>query len=254
MQSAKEKFQAIRAQLRLPIMVAPMFLVSGYELVAAACQSGVLASFPTPNARTIEELESWMQQLAAQQKAAPWVLSTITHSTYARLGEEITLIRRYQPAIVITALGSPKPVLEAVHSYGGLVFADVNSIAFAKKAAEAGADGLILVCAGAGGHTGMLSPFAFIEEVRSFWDGPIILAGSISTARAIRAAEVLGADLAYMGTRFIATDESRAVPAYKTMLTHTHAQDIIATAALTGVTGHFIRESLLQAGITPDMW
>lgn len=255
MHMVKEKIENIKKRLKLPILVAPMFLVSGLELVKNACLSRVMAAFPCTNARTLEDLETWMQTLAALPKtAAPWVANMIVHQSYVRFEEELNLVKKYKPELVITALGSPKRVLEAVHSYGGLVFADVNSVFFAKKAVEAGVDGLILVCAGAGGHTGLLSPFAFLDEVRQFWEGSVILAGSISHGKTIRACQVLGADLAYMGTRFITTEESLAQDEYKKMLTHTKAEDIILTASITGVAGNFIRESLLKSGIDEKLW
>jgi nitronate monooxygenase len=175
----------------------------------------------------------------------------VVHRTYQRLEAELELVLKYKPPIVITALGSPANVIDAVHSYGGLVFADVNSVAFARKAAAAGVDGLILVSAGAGGHVGPLAGFAFLPEVRQFWDGPLVLAGAISDGRAVRAAEVLGADLAYLGTRFIAARESMAVDGYKEMLIASGAEDVALTNAVTGVPANFLSRSLEAAGHNP---
>lgn len=250
--------QEISNHLELPLIVAPMFLVSGIDLTMASCKSGVIGSFPCTNARPIEQLDEWMgrlnKELAEYQlqhpdkKVAPWAANMIVHSTYARFDEEIALVKKHQPKVVITALGSPARVVPDVKSYGGLVFADVNSVAFAKKAAKTGVDGLILVCSGAGGHTGLLSPFAFVDAVRQFWDGYILLAGSVSTGRAIRASQILGADLAYMGTRFIATQESAASEAYKQMLVSASSEDIVMTNAVTGVNANFMRQSLIDGG------
>jgi nitronate monooxygenase len=235
---------------RLPLIVAPMFLISGPALVIAAARAGVIGSFPAPNARTIEQLERWLEEIAQAltQDAPAWALNMIVHSTYARFEAEMALVERYQPRLVITALGSPKRVLERVHAYGGLVFADVNSVEHARKAVEAGVDGLILVASGAGGHTGTLSGFAFVREVRCFWDGPIVLSGAISDARGIRAAQVLGADLAYMGTRFIATPESLVADSYRTMLVESNISDVTTTRAVTGVLANWLAPSLRQAG------
>lgn len=242
----------------LPLIAAPMFLVSGPELVIATCKAGVIGSFPFPNARPIELLDQWMEQitteLAAAQKAnpmakiAPFAVNMIMHRSYARFDEEVALLKKYQPKIVITALGSPERIIDIVHSYGGLVFADVNSLGFAHKASRMGVDGLILVAAGAGGHTGQMAGFAFVEAVRAFWNGYLVLAGGISTGRGIRAAQTLGADLAYMGTRFIPTHESMAETAYQEMLIEATVNDLILTKAVTGVPAWFMRQSLEKAG------
>jgi nitronate monooxygenase len=254
--------KALLNQTMLPLIAAPMFLVSGPELVLANCLAGVIGAFPAPNARTIEQLDDWLYQINAEltaarmakpgQRIAPWAANIVTHRTYKRMQVELDLIVKHRAPIVITALGSPTPVVEAVHSYGGLVFADVNSVAYAKKSAQADVDGLVLVCNGAGGHTGSLSPFIFIEAVRSFWDGPIILAGGIANGRSIRAAEVLGADLAYMGTRFIATNESLASEAYQQMLVEATLEDIICTDSFTGANANMLRPSILLAGLDPE--
>ena len=241
--------------LRLPAIAAPMFLVSGPEMVIAACKAGIVGSFPTPNARTSEILDEWMEQitaaLASDPRAACWAANLVVHPSNDRLPADLACVLKYKPPLVITALGSPARVIEAVHGYGGLVFADVNSVGFARKAAAAGVDGLVLVASGAGGHTGVTTGFAFVEEVRQFWDGPIVLGGAISTGQAIRAAEVLGADLAYLGTALIACDESVAVPDYKDMVVAAGAEDIILSRGITGVTANWLRQSLLSAGHDP---
>lgn len=245
----------------LPVIAAPMFLVSGPELVLAACRAGIIGSFPTANARTPAILDQWMQQIkdalaempeSPTQPVAPWAANLVVHRTNARLAEDLALVLRHQPPIVITALGSPAHVVGAIHDYGGLVLADVNSVAYARKAAATGVDGLILVSAGAGGHTGMLAGFAFVEAVREFWDGPLVLAGAIATGRAIRAAQVLGADLVYLGTRFIATHESLAQPEFRQMLVEATAEDIILTNAFTGIPANMLRPSIRRMGLDPD--
>jgi nitronate monooxygenase len=236
-------------RMALPVIAAPMFLVSCPELVVASCRSGVIGAFPAPNCRTIEDLDGWLARISAESKdAAPFALNMVVHSTYPRLAAELDLVKKHKPPLVITALGSPRNVVEAVHSYGGRVFADVISPKFAKKAIEAGVDGLILVAAGAGGHAGALAPFAFLPEVRKFWSGPVVLGGGVSNGRSVRAVEVLGADLAYIGTSFIAAAESMAPAAYKEMLIRTDAEGIVLTNAVTGVHGNFLAESLVAAG------
>jgi len=237
-------------RMALPVIAAPMFLVSGPELVIAACKAGVIGAFPAPNCRTIEDLDAWLARIAGEtgSGAAPFALNMIVHSTYPRLGAELELVKKYKPELVITALGSPRHVVETVHGYGGRVFADVISPKFAKKAIEAGADGLILVAAGAGGHVGPLAAFAFLPEIRKFWSGTVVLGGAISNGAAVRAAEVIGADLAYVGTSFIAATESMAVDANKQMLIRTDAEGIVTTNAVTGVNGNFLAESLVAGG------
>lgn len=241
--------------LRLPIIQAPMFLLSGPEMVIASCRAGIVGSFPSPNARTVEDLDAWLaeitQALADSPDAAPWAMNLVMHRTNPRCYEDLALAVKYRAPIVITALGSPKDAVEQVHSYGGKIYADVVSLEFARKAAASGVDGLALVCAGAGGHTGQLSPFAFVEEVRGFFDGEIILSGAISSGRALRAAEVMGADYVYMGTRFIPTHESRAQDAYKQMVVESSGADIITSDAITGVKANWLRKSLEQGGYDP---
>jgi nitronate monooxygenase len=242
------------AQLRIPVIQAPMFLQSGPEMVIASCRAGIVGTFPSVNARTVEELESWLQRITAAtggEQDGPWALNLMMHRSNARRFEDLALAVKYQAPLVISALGSPKEAIDEVHSYGGKVFADVIDTRFAAKAVEAGVDGLVLVAAGAGGHTGQQAGFAFVEEVRQFWQGDIVLGGGISSGRGVRAAQVLGADYAYMGTRFIATEESMAVPEYKQMVVDASGADIICSDALTGVKANWLRASLVAAGYDP---
>jgi nitronate monooxygenase len=232
-----------------------MFLQSGPDMVIAAAQSGIVGTFPSVNARTLEDLEAWLTRITDAvdpQRHAPWAMNLMMHRSNLRRLDDLALAVRYRAPIVITALGSPREAVDAVHDYGGLVFADVIDTRLAEKAIATGVDGLVLVAAGAGGHTGQQSGFAFVQEVRQFWDGLIVLGGGISTGRAVRAAQVLGADFAYMGTRFIATEESMADPAYKQMVVEARGADIVCSDALTGVKANWLRASLLQAGYDPD--
>lgn len=240
----------IAERLRLPAIAAPMFLVSGVDMVLAACKAGIIGSFPANNARTLDDLDAWMGQIARTlpADAPPWAINIMVHRSYSRWEEELDLVLKHQPPIVITALGSPVAVVEAIHGYGGLVYADVNSLTYAQKAAKTGVDGLILVASGAGGHTGPISGFAFAPAVREVFDGTIVLGGGIGSGRAVRAARMLGADLAYLGTRLIACEESLAVPAYKQMLVDSTAEDIVTSAALTGIPANWLKASLLAAG------
>jgi nitronate monooxygenase len=254
------KVERIKARLSVPAFAAPMFIISGPELVIAACKAGVIGAFPTLNARPAAELEVWLDQITSELAAAeaeqpgeiaPWAANLIVHKNNQRFAPDFELILRYRPEIVITSLGSPARVADQVHDYGGLVFADVNSVEFAHKAAERGADGLILICAGAGGHTGFAPAAEFIPAVREFFAGPIIVGGAISTGRELREVIDMGADFGYMGTRFIATDECRASPAYKQMVVDSTADDIILTPFFTGVPAHFLLPSIISAGIDP---
>lgn len=242
--------------LKLPAIAAPMFLVSGPQMVIAASRAGIIGSFPTPNARTIDALDAWMEEISEALKsdanAAVWAANLVVHPSNDRLQADLECVLKYKPPLVITALGSPKAVIEAVHSYGGLVFADVNSVSFAKKAAAVGVDGLVLVASGAGGHTGAISGFAFVEEVRQFWKGPLVLGGAISNGRGIRAAEILGADYAYLGTGLIASEESLADLRYKDMVVAANLDDIIPSKGITGVTANWLKPSLLAAGYNPN--
>ena len=251
----------LKARLRLPAFAAPMFLVSGPELVIEACRAGVIGAFPSLNARPLETLEDWLNQISAtlaeEERAnpgriAPWAVNLIVHRSNKRLAEDLDLTVKYQAPMVISSLGSPKLVREQVHSYGGLLYSDVNSLFYAHKAADAGADGLILVASGAGGHTGMITPFAFVAEVRKFFDGPIVLAGGISSGADIAAAIAMGADFAYVGTRFIAVRESLASDAYKQMLVDSGADDLVLTPYFTGVPATYLKKSVANAGIDPE--
>ena len=247
--------------MRLPILAAPMFLVSGPELVIGACKAGIGGAFPTPNCRTSEELSDWMSmicdELAAERarqpdaRLGPWAANLVTHSTNTRLASDLALVARHRPPIVITALGSPKPVIEVVHDYGGLVFADVVNISLARKAAAAGVDGLACIAAGAGGHTGHLSAFAFIAAVREFFDGWIAVGGGIADGAGVAGAIAAGADLVYMGTRFLPCEESRAAPAYKQMVVDCGPDDLIVSAAITGTPASWLIPSLRAHGFDP---
>ena len=248
--------------LRLPVFAAPMFLISGPELVLAACRAGIVGAFPTPNARPIEQLDQWMKQITEGVAAArdelgasrigPWCANLVTHSSNTRLTEDLELVAKYKPPVVVTALGSPKPAIEVVHSYGGQVFADVISIGLAKKAVAAGADGLACVSAGAGGHTGFLSPFAFVSALREFFDGHIVVGGGISDGWGVAGAIASGADYVYMGTRFIPTVESMAPAAYKQMIVDSSVDDLIVSAGITGTPASWLKPSLRANGLDPD--
>jgi len=241
-------------KLKLPVFCAPMFLVSGPDLVIAACKAGISGSFPSTNTRTIEELDQWMAQISTALTAddAPWVMNLITHSSYTRLDQDLELVAKYKPAAVITALGSPKPVMETVKAYGGLVFADVVDLKLAKKAAAANVDGLACISAGAGGHTGQLSPFAFISAVREFFDGYIAVGGGISDGAGVAGAIAAGADYIYMGTRFLAATESMAQQAYKEMVVAADSDDLIVSDAITGTKASWLKKSIIQAGLDPN--
>lgn len=250
----------IKSRLSVPAFAAPMFIISGPDLVIESCKAGVIGAFPTLNARPVEVLEEWLQritrELAAAEdinpgKVAPWAANLIVHKNNRRFEPDFKLILKYQPEIVITSLGSPERVADDIHGYGGLVFSDVNSVEFAHKAAERGADGLILIAEGAGGHTGFMPAEQFISEVRDWFDGPIIVGGAISTGADLRRVIDAGADFAYMGTRFIATKECQAVPEYKQMIVDADADDVVLTPYFTGVPAHFLLPSIRAAGIDP---
>ena len=238
-----------------------MFLVSGVELVVAACRNGVIGSFPTVNCREVAQLDAWLTQIGerlarhADQsggKPAPICPNLIVHRSNARLEQDVEILLRHKPEMVITSVGSPAPVLAPLHDAGAMVFADVASIRHAERAVAAGADGLVLLTAGAGGQTGWLNPFVFVRAVRAFFNGPIVLAGGISDGHALRAAEALGCDLGYMGTKFIATRESMADARYKEMLVASGADDILLTTAFTGLQTNMLRPSIEAAGLDPD--
>ena len=251
-----------RFALRLPVFAAPMFLISGPALVLEACKAGIIGAFPTPNARPIAQLDAWMHSITeglAQAREAqpaatigPWCANLVTHSSNTRLAEDLALVAKYKPPIVVTALGSPKPAIQVVHAYGGLVFADVIGIALAKKAVAAGADGLACVSAGAGGHTGFLSPFAFVSAVREFFDGQVIVGGGISDGWGVAGAMACGADYVYMGTRFIPTTESMAPQAYKQMVVDGTVDDLVVSAGITGTPASWLKASLRANGLDPD--
>jgi nitronate monooxygenase len=248
-------FSGIVAGLRLPVMQAPMFLASGPAMVIAACRAGIIGSFPTQNVRSDAELEAWFSEIDAATGArggcAPYGVNVIVHASYPRRDNDLAAVLKWQPRIVVTALGSPRGVVDAIHGYGGVVLADVTSVRLARKALEAGADGLVLVCAGAGGHTGAIGAFALVEEIRQFFSGPLVLGGGIGSGRAVRAAQVLGADLAYMGTRFLATTESMVQQAQKEMLLASGSEDILCSDAFTGVNANWLRQSIVAAGLDP---
>ena len=243
---------SLEQRLRLPVVAAPMFLISNPTLVLACCASGVVGSFPALNQRDSAGFKAWLEEieagLAQLQAPAPYAVNLIVHPTNPRLQADLALCVEHRVPIVITSLGAVKEVVDAVHGYGGLVFHDVTTRRHAEKAAEAGVDGLIAVAAGAGGHAGTWSPFALAAEIRQFFDKTLLLAGCINHGHEILAAQLLGADLAYMGTRFIATAESHAQDAYKQMLLDAHAADIIHTPAVSGIPASFLRSSLEQAG------
>lgn len=248
-------------RLRIPVVCAPMFLISGPDLVLAACKAGIIGAFPTPNARPISILDEWMSKitegLAAaraadpQVRLGPWAANLVTHSSNTRLPDDLVLVAQYKPPIVITALGSPRPVIDVVHSYGGIVLADVTNLTLARKAVAAGADGLACVCSGAGGHTGTLSPFAFVSAVREFFDGIVVIGGGISDGWGIAGAIAAGADLVYMGTRFLATAESQASDAYKQMVVDCDSDDLLISSGITGTTASWLKPSLVANGIDP---
>ncbi len=252
----------LQDNLAIPVIGAPLFLVSGPELVIAQCKAGIVGSFPALNARPQHVLEEWLIRIKeelAQAKAenldlpiAPYAVNQICHGSNDRLMGDMEICVKHEAPIIITSLRPPEEIVTAAHSYGGLVYHDVISARHAKKAAEQGVDGLILVCAGAGGHAGTLSPFALVREVREFFDGTIILSGSISSGSAVASTLALGADLAYMGTRFIATEEANAERGYKDMLTESVADDIIYSSLFTGVHGNYLKGSVVNAGLDPN--
>lgn len=242
--------RALLARLRLPVVAAPMFLVSGPEMVIAAAHAGIVGAFPTPNCRTALELDDWMTRIVAGTDGARgmWAANLVTHSSNTRLADDLALVAKHRPPIVITALGSPAPAIELVHSYGGLVLADVVSETLGRKAAAAGADGLVAVASGAGGHTGSLSPFAFVSVLRQFFDGIVCVGGAIADGQGVAGAVAAGADLVYLGTRFLAAEESMADPAYKRMVVEAGADDLVVSPAITGTAASWLKPSLVRAG------
>jgi len=251
----------LAGKLRLPLIGAPMFIVSGPELVAAQCKAGIVGSFPALNARPQEQLVEWIRQIKADlaeheqahpgEPVAPFAVNQIAHASNARLRADMEVCVEEQVPIIITSLSPPREIVQAVHSYGGLVFHDVISLRHARKAISQGVDGVIAVCAGAGGHAGPLSPFALVGELRKEFDGVIILSGCISRGDDVLAATAMGADLAYSGTRFIATEEARAVPGYKEMIVASAAGDVVYSSLFTGVHGNYLGGSIANAGMDP---
>ncbi len=252
----------IEDNITMPVIGAPLFLVSGPDLVIAQCKAGVIGSFPALNARPQHVLEEWIirikKELAEYQeqnpdaKVAPFAVNQICHGSNDRLMQDMETCVKHEVPIIITSLRPPAEVVEAAHSYGGLVYHDVISVRHAKKAAEQGVDGLILVCAGAGGHAGALSPFALLREVKKWFDGTVILSGSIGDGHSVASAIALGADFAYLGTRFIATEEANADSEYKKMLEQSVAADIVYSSLFTGVHGNYLKPSIKNAGLDPD--
>ena len=254
--------EILKGRLSIPVVASPLFIISGPELVIAQCKAGVVGSFPSLNARPVEVLDEWLTQINAEldaynlanpeKPAAPFAVNQIVHNSNDRLMQDVELCVKHKVPIVITSLGARPEVFDAIHSYGGIVLHDVINNRFAKKAIEKGADGLICVAAGAGGHAGTLSPMPFIQEVREWFDGPVLLSGAISTGDAVLAAQAMGADMAYIGSAFIATKEANADEAYKQSLVDYAASDIVYTNLFTGVHGNYLRPSIEAAGLDPD--
>ncbi|MGC8507921.1 MAG: NAD(P)H-dependent flavin oxidoreductase [Thiomonas sp.] len=253
---------AALSSLRLPVIGSPLFIISNPKLVIAQCTAGIVGSFPALNARPASQLDEWLAEITEaltawnaahpDQPAAPFAVNQIVHRSNDRLEHDMLLCAKYRVPIVITSLGARPEVNQGVHSWGGIVLHDVINQTFAHKAIDKGADGLILVAAGAGGHAGTQSPFALVQETRAWFDGPIVLSGAIASGSSILAAQAMGADLAYIGSAFIATDEARAVDAYKQMIVDSSAQDIVYSSLFTGVHGNYLRGSIASAGLDPD--
>ncbi|WKA51303.1 nitronate monooxygenase [Planococcus liqunii] len=238
--------------LKLPVIISPMFLVSTPKMVIEAGNAGVIGSFPLLNARPVETCAAWLQEVKSALGEKPWAVNFICHTgSNSRYAEDLELIRQYEPPIVITSLGSPGEVIEVVRAYGGLVYSDVANVRHAKKAAASGVDGLVLVCAGAGGHGGTLNPFAFIAAVKKFYSGTIILSGGLSTGADVAAAKLMGADYVYMGTRFLAAEESSAPEDYKQMVIDSTIEDVLYTDSFSGVPVNVLVPSLVKQGIDP---
>ncbi len=249
--------------LKLPVVASPMFICSQMALVKECCRGGIIGTFPALNQRTTEGFEEWLIELKETftkvelergEKLPPYGVNLIVHKTNPRVDADLKICVKHKVPIIITSLGAVKELVDEVHSYGGLVFHDVTNIRHAKNAIRAGVDGLILVTAGAGGHAGTRNPIPFVQEIREIWDGLILLGGNISTGRDIASALQMGADLAYMGTRFINTDEAIADDAYKQMIIDAGTDDIVYTASISGVPANFLKESLIKSGIPPEMW
>lgn len=248
--------------LEIPVIMAPMFLINNPRMVIEACKAGIIGTFPVLNARTTPILEEWLQQITNElerekeknpkRPPAPWGVNFIVHRSNHRYVDDLALIEKYQPPLVITSLGDPRPVVEVVHAYGGVVFSDVTTIKHAKKAIEKGADGLVLVAAGAGGHGGTYNPISFVHEVREFFAGPLALAGGLTKGVDILLAEMAGADFAYIGTRFIPAVESQAQGEYKRAILEASIQDILYTDAFTGIPANYLLQSIYRAGLDPE--
>lgn len=252
-----KRIELFENRLSLPAVAAPMFLISGPKLVISCCKNGVIGTFPALNQRSTEGFENWLIDIKKEidpENDAPYGVNLIVHKTNPRLQADLEICVKHKVPIIITSLGAVSELVDAVHSYGGLVFHDVTNRRHAEKASEAGVDGLICVAAGAGGHAGTLNPMPFVAEMRSFFDGVILLSGCISNGQDVASALQMGADLAYMGTRFINTDESYADDDYKNMIINTKTSDIVYTAAISGVPANFMRPSLEAMGITKEMW
>ena len=253
---------ALAKPLSIPVIASPLFIISNPDLVIAQCKAGVIGSFPSLNARPVSLLDEWLaritEELAAHDRAnpdkpsAPFAVNQIVHKSNDRLEQDLALCVKYKVPVVITSLGARSDLNEAVHSYGGVTLHDIINVKFARKAIEKGADGLIAVAAGAGGHAGTISPFALIEEIREWFDGPLALSGSLATGRGVLAARAIGADFAYIGSAFIATQEANAPQGYKQMITESAADDILYSNLFTGVHGNYLRPSVVAAGLDPD--
>ena len=244
----------LTSRLQLPAISAPMFIVSQPDLVMAQCRSGIVGSFPSLNARGDGVFEQWLQRLNAEltDNDAPFAVNLIVHRSNARLQEDLELCVKYKVPLVICSLGAREEVNDAIHSYGGMVLHDVINDKFARKAVEKGADGVVAVAAGAGGHAGTISPFALVSEIREWFDGPLALSGSIANGQSILAAQAMGADVGYIGSAFIATEEAVAVPEYKQMIVDSRSEDIVYSNLFTGVHGNYLRGSIERAGMDPD--
>ena len=245
---------AIARRLSIPVIGSPLFIISNPDLVIAQCKAGIIGSFPSLNARPLAQLDEWLTRLGTEltDADAPYAVNLIVHKTTARLEEDLALVVKHKVPVVITSLGAREDVNAAVHGYGGIVMHDIISDRFARKAIEKGADGLIAVAAGAGGHAGTTSPFALIQEIRQWFDGPLALSGSIASGDAVLAALAMGADFAYIGSAFIATTEARADDRYKAMIVESKAVDIVYSNLFTGVHGNYLRPSIVAAGMDPD--
>ena len=249
-------------RLSLPVIGSPLFIISNPDLVIAQCKAGIVGSFPALNARPAEMLEEWLKRITGElgehdaryphRPAAPFAVNQIVHRTNERLAHDLDVCVKYRVPIIITSLGARPELNEAAHSYGGITLHDIINDTFARKAIEKGADGLIAVAAGAGGHAGTTSPFALIQEIRAWFDGPLVLSGAIATGGAVLAAQAMGADLAYVGSAFIATEEANAAAGYKRMIVESRAADIVYTNLITGVHGNYLKPSLVRAGLDPE--